>query len=383
MTDQSSKKIECKICGEAHHLTRRHLETNHPDTSIEQYQKMYPDAPLVSEAGRKAIEKATLERKAPAGEKSMTGFKKAMHEVFDIPASTKGVMNGKGAPIPITVMNKPPEGYEDFVPQIDANYIFSVDLLKTVLMGLECNVNTYAVGHAGTGKSTLFEQVCARTKRAMLRVQHTVNTEESHVLGQYVVKGSDTVWEPGPLQICMLNGISYLADEYDRAMPQVLSVYQAVLEGKPLIAKEAPPEWRVVKPHANFRFLATGNTNGSGDETGLYPSTALQDFANYERFGLMVRVEWMPKMQEIGVVSGQGGILKEDATKLVEFATAVRMEFDKGKIGSPISPRALINTAVIGVRIADYSKALQLAFINRLNSVDREACNLLAQRHFG
>jgi cobaltochelatase CobS len=178
-------------------------------------------------------------------------------------------------------------------------------------------------------------------------------------------------------------GIAYLADEYDRSMPQVLSVYQPVLEGKALVTKEAPPEWRIIKPHPNFRFVATGNTNGAGDETGLFPSTMLQDFANYERFGLMMQITWMPEAQEIAIVAGQGRIPQEDAKQLVKFATEVRKQVDGGQMTAPISPRALINAAQIGIKFRDYHKGLTLAYINRLAQSDAEACRQVAQRYFG
>ena len=185
------------------------------------------------------------------------------------------------------------------------------------------------------------------------------------------------------MQLCMKYGFTYLGDEYDRAMPQVLSVYQPVLEGKPLVTKEAPPEWRIIKPHKNFRFVATGNTNGAGDEAGLYPSTALQDFANYERFGLMIHIDWMPEEQEIGVIAGQAGIPTEDARQLVKFAQMIRDQVEQGGIQSPVSPRALINAGKIGARFKDYGRGVELAYINRLSTVEAEASRQVSQRYFG
>lgn len=375
-------KIKCEICGEETHTIKSHLAESHPEVTLDDYRETYPDAPLLSEVAKKKL----LEIKRKQGTGTMTGneARKPLHEVFDIPENTPGALNKKGQAIPIMVK---PEYQDEFVqslvPDVDENYIFNIDYLKSCVMGLETNIPTYCVGHAGTGKSTLWEQICARTKRSMLRVQHSGNTEESHVLGQYLVKNGETYWEPGPLQLCMKLGIVYLADEYDRAMPQVLSVYQPVLEGKPLVTKEAPPEWRIIKPHPDFRFVATGNTNGAGDETGLFPSTMLQDFANYERFGIMLKIDWMPESQEVAVVASQGRIPNDDAKQLVKFATEVRKQVDGGNITAPISPRALINAASIGIKFRDYAKGLELSYINRLAQADAEACRQVAQRYFG
>jgi len=382
-----SKMIKCEICGEEVHVIKRHLEQAHQDVSYEQYQETYPDAPLLSESAAAKLDEIAARRKEETQRALMAGHtpiksgKAAFHEVFEIPETTADALSSREKkPIPITVYATAPVGYDDFVPDKDPNYIFNVDTLKLLIMGLESNIVSYLVGHAGTGKSTLIEQACAMTKRAMLRIQHTVHTEESHILGQYIFKNNETVWEPGPLQIAMKYGLTYCADEYDRGMSQVLSVYQPVLEGKQLVTKEAPAEWRVIKPHPDFRFVATGNTNGAGDDTGLYSATSMQDFANYERFNLMIPVGWMPADQEIAVVVAQAGVLKQDAKDLVRFANEIRKEVDGGGVQSPISPRALIAAAKIGQRIGSFSKGIELAFLNRLNSVDKEVSGQIAQR---
>lgn len=384
--------IKCEICGKQVHLMKTHLQEEHPEVTLSMYQEDFPDAPLMSEKAKDALAKLKAEKEGKSKGKSKVTSdidRKPLHEVFGVSKSTKGALNAQGKPIPIMIMAEREGDGEidqlvrDLVPDVDENYIFNIDHLKMTVMGIECNIPTYLVGQAGTGKSTLLEQIAARTNRPIMRVQHTGNTEESHIVGQYVVKDGATVWEPGPLQLCMKYGIAYLGDEYDRALPQILSVYQPVLEGKSLVTKEAPPEWRIVKPHPDFRFLGTGNTNGAGDETGLFPSTALQDFANYERFGIMEKIGWMPEKQEIGVIAGQAGIPEEDAKTLVKFAKEVRTMVDKGKIGAPVSPRALINAAKIGIRTKDFAKGIERSFINRLGEADAEACRQVAQRFFG
>ena len=386
-----SEKITCQVCGAGVHIIASHLNKEHPGMTVENYREEYPDAPLLSDIAEKkqaelAMQKSpgsAVKRSAPKAEqKSNDGTSlRPLHEVFKL-GDIKKARNKKGGPIPITVVEEY-NGYQDFIPEVDKNYVFNVDLLKSVAMGAECNIPTYLWGHAGTGKTTAIEQFCAHTLRPYIRVQHSVNTEESHLLGQYIVKDGATVWEDGPLPVAMKYGLAYCADEYDFAMPHILSVYQPVLEGKTLVIKEAPAEHRIVRPHKNFRFFATGNTNGSGDETGLYQGTNMQNFANYERFGIVEQVEWMSEEQEILVVSNQAEILKEHAKKLVEFATKIRAEHDNGKISASISPRSLINAAKIGMRRGDYKAGLMLSYINRLNSVDREVCKQVAQRIFG
>lgn len=330
--------------------------------------------------------------------KPAEGTRKNFHEVFDLP-DNKATRNAHGNPTQCLVLDPPEERLLDFVPGVDKRYKFLAYETKMVLAAFTLNIPLLVWGPHGTGKSTIVEQFCAKTNRPMMRVQHTSGTEESHILGHYVVRSravkegpagaqvdkiiTETVFEPGPLAIAMREGLVYLADEYDFALPSVTAVYQPVLEGKALVIKEAPPEWRVVKPHKNFRFAATGNTNGSGDETGLYQGTQMMNAANYSRFGITIKMDYLPEKQEAEIVASQSGVHPEDAAKLCKIAAEVRKLFGDGKISTTISPRELINAGMLGRMFGKSPNlylGLELAYGNRLPSTDRKAVMDFVQR---
>lgn len=387
-------RISCRLCGAKVHSIQHHLAEDHKDVSLADYQARYPDAPVMSD-----IMKAKLaERTRAAAAAKASGHdpaasvaaapalpwgatKKPLHEVFGL-GPVPAAMSAKGQPIMITVYD--PGQMDEFdrslIPAIDPNYVFNLDVLRTLIVGIEKRIPTYLWGHAGTGKTTMWEQIMARVFRPMIRVQHTANMEESHVTGQYLLRDGKTTFEEGPLMMAMSRGWFYLADEYDFGRPEVLSLYQPVLEGKPLIVKEAELSKRVTKPHPCFFFAGTGNTNGNGDETGLYQGTNQQNAANYERFGITEKMPYMEASLEERVVSQQAGIPIADAKKLVDYANRIRTEFDGGKMNNPISPRTLIFAAVVGKARASYRIGLEKAFLNRLSSVDRETASQLAQR---
>lgn len=391
----ANQQIACKECGARVHAIHIHLRDDHGPNSahpmtLAEYQAKYPGEPMYSEVAKAAIAKKQAETAAAAAAAASgqsvsahtpaVSSKKAFHELFGLPEGP-ATLSAKGNPIPITVC-APELEHMLMVPAVDPNYVFNIDKLKTLLMGIEMRIPAYVWGHSGVGKTTILEQIAAFTRRPFCRVQHTANMEEEHVVGGWRLRDGQTVFELGPLANAMRYGWMYVADEYDFGRPEVTSVYQAVLEGKPLSIKEADPANRVIHPHPDFRILATGNTNGQGDETGLYAGTTLQNAANYERFGIVERMEYMDKSLEERLVSQQASIPMKDAKQLVDFASRIREQFDGGQIGNPISPRSLIYAAKLGVGKRDYKVGLDLAFINRLSATDREAAKQVAQRVF-
>lgn len=387
----SADMIKCEIDGVNCHIIQAHLKSEHPEWTIDKYQETYPNAPLLSEYAKHVQKKRQNQKAATApGEDKkpelVAGLKVThgeFHKVFDLGPVPAAMSTQGGTPIRISVMENHNQEALDFLPDLDPDYVFNIDLVKKVIMGFELNKPVYLWGFHGTGKTTILQQAAARTRRPFMRVQHSLNMQESDVLGQWTVKDGSTQFQLGPLPQAMINGWVYCADEYDTAMPNVTTVYQPVLEGQALIIKDAPPIWRKIIPHPDFRFVATGNTNGIGDETGLYQGTIMQNAANYSRFGITEEVKYMDANLEVAVLQSKAKLVKSDAKKIVIFGNRIRDQFKEGKISMTVSPRELITAAQLGLAYGgNWSVGLQLAFANRLSRIDKVVVGELLQRSF-
>lgn len=384
MTTKSNDngRIDCKICGAQVHAIETHLKNDHAGITLAEYQATYPDAPVLSELAKQKISEAMERNKAkhaapPLG--TTVYLKQAINTVFSL-GEIAGTKNARGEDMKVLVNSG---DRHELVPDIEPEYVYELETLKNVLMAIELNEPLMIWGHTGTGKTTILEQVFARTGRPCIRVQHTVNMEERDITGQMLAKGGETYFGLGPLPMAMLNGWVYIADEYDFALPSVTSVYQAVLEGKPLIIKEADDANRIIRPHPDFRFVATGNTNGTGDETFLYSGTNVQNSANYDRFGVVIEKKYMLPELEVAMIVKKARIQVTDARKIVDFGGRIRESYADGKLSAPISPRTLLRIASIGLAKGNFRAGIELTFSNKLSRIDKEVADSLAQRIFG
>lgn len=407
-TTDDNAPIKCMIDGAEVDSIAKYLLEKYPDTwTVAKYKQTYPDAPLLSKRAERILKNIRNKNKKNghgvkeeaevskidffSGEFDKEGFvaspltKSHQHfnEVFEL-GKAAAAYTSEGNPITITVF----EGHKglalDYLPVTKDGYVYNIDLLKKIIIGFELNMPIYLWGMHGTGKTTILQEAAARTGRPFVRVQHTMNMQESDVLGQWTVRDGSTFYQPGPLMMAMINGWVYCADEYDFAMPAVTAVYQPVLEGQNLIVKDAPPHLRRIVPHPEFRFVATGNTNGGGDETGLYSGTQIMNAANFSRFDITEEVPYMEARNETQVLVSQATMARDDAKRLVRIANDVRGAFSKGDISTTISTRELISAAKLGIAFGGrWKEGIRLAFSNRLSRIDKKTIQGLVDRVFG
>ena len=247
------------------------------------------------------------------------------------------------------------DGDNPLVPRKDDNYIFNVDNLHDVLWARENGENAWLTGHTGTGKSTFVAQVCAYTGYMMVRVNMDSAIERPDFVGSMAVMTDDdgntvTRFKDGILPKAMQQPCVLLLDEIDAVRADIAYVMQPVLEGQPLRLLE--DGGRVVHPHPDFHIVATANTTGVGDSTGMYASAVkVQSRALINRFSTFVYVQYLALEQEMQLVRNAAPNISDEAMALIQdFVSHYRLGFQDGTIATPISPR---NTTTIGKYVSN------------------------------
>lgn len=285
------------------------------------------------------------------------------------------------------------EGKHPLVPEIDDTYKFNASHVCDVLWSWEHNLNSWLTGSTGTGKSTLVAQICARVGRPLVRTNMDSAVERPDFVGSMAVVTDDngnqvTKFKDGILPRAMQSACVLLLDEMDAVRADIAYVLQPVLEGQPLRLLE--DGGRIVHRHPDFQIVATANTTGSGDSTGMYASAVkVQSRAMLNRFSTFIEVDYMSIEDEMEVVRAQlhQGISDKAGDMLTEFLTQYRKGFAEGTIGTPISPR---NSVALGRYVADFEprigtekaikRALSMNILLTIDEADAAAVRGLMDR---
>jgi cobaltochelatase CobS len=280
------------------------------------------------------------------------------------------------------------ERIASFVPEIDESYVIDRQLSADILMAWELNEKVLCYGPTGAGKSSLIEQLCARTGRPFVRVNCTGDMDSSMIFGQLTAKDGSTIWVDGAVTEAVKYGAVFAWDEWDVTPPEISMGLQWLLEdnGK-LFLKEMPgsTQDKQIIPHEHFRIVAIGNTQGQGDDTGAHAGTNVQNSATLDRFGTAVFVDYLHPLIEEKMLTNKWPetINGKAAKELVKLANLIRQGYKANQFNLTISPRSLFSICRKVSSGCTLKKAFALVYLNKLNDTQRKVADELFGKVYG
>jgi cobaltochelatase CobS len=401
--------VRCALCDfEAHSLASHIVDTH--EMSVDDYMKENPGALLFSATGRDEFERnkprRAPARKAEAGdpyrtpgqvtvveevEKERTKRQFSIRQTFGIDMGHekddkgKPKLDAKGEPI---LRDRDVMGYTErtqWTPKIEPGYIFPPEETKMLLLAMELKDRALLVGDTGTGKTSLVEQVAARLNYNVVKVNFDGCITRQDLVGEWVVKGKEMYFQYGILPHAFkMPGTIIILDEWDTISAECSFVLQRPLQkddGQILILETGG---ELVPLHEDNVIIATANTNGQGDDSGLYSQgTKVQNYAQLNRFGMTLKISYLKEEQEVDMLSKRFKDLKKtECTALVRAINAVRDAYTTGTISAPLSTRDLINWAEKYILLGDPKRAAKYCFLNRMTAEDAVATEGIIQRVF-
>jgi len=218
----------------------------------------------------------------------------------------------------------------------------------------------FVTGLSGNGKTLMIEQVCAKLKRELYRVNITIETDEDDLMGGHTLVNGNIEFREGPVIKAMRKGAVLLLDEVDLGSNKMMCL-QSVLEGKGYLIKKTG-EW--VTPKEGFTILATANTKGQGSEDGKFIGTQIMNEAMLERFAITMQQEYPPLSIEKKILTKEmeltGEVDSEFVSKLVDWADIIRKTFYEGAIDDVITTRRLVHIVNAFRMFGDKLKSIQM-----------------------
>lgn len=258
-----------------------------------------------------------------------------------VPMDAGKLFSGKASGTPIMGFTKP----DVRTPARDASYVFPQWIRYDVIPAfIDWSDPLWIAGPSGCGKTTGVKQVCSLLNYPVYEVTGHNRLESPELLGHMALVDGDTVWVDGPLTMAVRHGGVFLLNEIDLLEPGTLAGLNSLLDGSALTLVDNSGE--AVPVHPAFKFIATANSSGNGDESGQYMGVLRQNAALQSRF-MIIEAGYLPADEEQALLQKMYPALPEDVcATMVRFARLVRMDSDE----SDLTPFAQGINAVVGTR---------------------------------
>lgn len=189
-------------------------------------------------------------------------------------------------------------------------------------------------GPTGCGKTRFMQYLAWKLDRPLITVSCHDDLSTSDLIGRFLVKGSEAVWQDGPLTLAVRHGAICYLDEIVEARKDTTVVIHPLTDDRRELPIEklgaiyaAPPE---------FMLAVSYNPGYQSVLKDLKPSTR-------QRF-VSLDFDYPPIELEREIVAREGGIASELAGLLVKLAVMTRGLKESG-LAEGASTRLIIQTA--------------------------------------
>jgi len=241
---------------------------------------------------------------------------------------------------------------ESLVPAVDPYYRFPSEHVISLLLVMQERDNALLVGPTGVGKTMLPTQLAAKLHLPVTRINFHGELGSPEVFGYFGLtdpsKPNDDGWKWTALTQAIQRPGVVVLDEWDAARAEMAIGLQRLLEDHdPGLFLSERDEF--IPRHKDCILIATANTRGLGDDTGLYAGTSSQNFAQLNRFHLVMEMNPLPEKNMkviLSKVEFNGRALKDEFVEaLVNFYASTLSAWKQDELTAPMSVRMVLHFA--------------------------------------
>lgn len=222
-------------------------------------------------------------------------------------------------------------------------------------------------GPTGCGKSRFVEAMAARLRRPLVTVACNDETSAHDLIGRWLVKGGDTVWQDGPVTRAVRAGAVLYLDEVAEAREDVIVVLHPLADHRRQLHIDRLDLTLTAAP--GFLLVASFNPGYRRGLRELKPSTR-------QRF-VALDFEYPAEAVEAEIVATESGVEPGLAKRLAAVATKVRKLEELGLTES-VSTRLLVAAGKLIARGVPPRRACAVAIVGPLTD-DAETARALRE----
>jgi nitric oxide reductase NorQ protein len=236
---------------------------------------------------------------------------------------------GPGLPVPSALLDgvRPPPLQEPFYLPVG----------REVAIFEACHASRLPVmlkGPTGCGKTRFVEHMAWRLRRPWVTVACHDDLSASDLIGRYLVRASETVWQDGPLTRAVRAGALCYLDEIVEARQDTVVVIHPLTDDRRVLPIDKTGE--LIEAPPGFQLIVSYNPGYQHVLKDLKISTR-------QRF-VALEFDFPPPELETRIVAREGGVDRARATELVMLAGRLRQLRDRGLAEVP-STRLLVAAA--------------------------------------
>lgn len=187
-------------------------------------------------------------------------------------------------------------------------------------------------GPTGTGKSRYVEYMAHALDKNLITVACHEETSATDLIGRYIIKGAETVWQDGPLTKAVKEGAIIYLDEIAEARPDIIVSIHSLTDYRRVLYIDKLGEEIVADPA--FMLVASFNPGYQKGFKELKPSTR-------QRF-VSLSFEYPAEKLEREIVASESGVDEGIARKLVNIGNKIRNLTELG-LTETVSTRLLVD----------------------------------------
>jgi cobaltochelatase CobS len=282
------------------------------------------------------------------------------------------------------------------LPTLDQFYRFQEDTALEVLSILEKpeRNNVWLRGPTQCGKTTLMKALAAKMRRPYIEVNCHNRMTPASFLGKPRARAGETYFEYGVIVKWLRTPGAWLVlNEYDTLDADCMNALKSALEFPRRVCLTEHDD-EMVYGHPLNRIIVTSNTQGRGDDSGLFVNVHVQSIADLARFNAFIEMDYMSNEDEVAMLlarfeplilklinEAEGDDAKQRARphfeevvkKMVVVANKSRLALKAGSTQRVVSTNDVITWAENYPIFSTAHHSARISFLNSYDEVAKKA----------